>query len=229
MAATGVRAESGRATRGVAAAPFRFAVADLGRMVDAGILHEDDRVEMVEGQVVAMAPIGEAHAAAVDQVAATLFGVARGRATVRVQGPLAIAADTQLQPDVAVIATGRIVPGTVREASAIHLVVEVPDSSLACDRSVKLAAYARAGIAEAWIVNLVGVPPGAPAGRRRRGGDASPLLEVYRDPDPAAGAYRSVATYGMREALGGATVVPVAFPDHAVAVASLLPESGDGS
>ncbi|NCA13932.1 MAG: tetratricopeptide repeat protein, partial [Proteobacteria bacterium] len=140
------------------------------RMVDAGILHEDDRVELLSGQVVTMAPIAKAHAAAVDQVAAALFEVARGRATVRVQGPLAIATDTQVQPDVAVIARGRVAPGTVREASSIHLVVEVADSSLAYDRSVKLAAYARAGIAETWLLNLVGTPPGAPVASGPRWG-----------------------------------------------------------
>ena len=147
--------------------PYRFAIDDLARMVDAGILHEDDRVELLSGQVVTTAPIGEALAAAVDQVAAVLFEVARGCATVRVQGPLAIATDTQVQPDVAVIARGRVAPGTVRAAAAIHLVVEVADSSLAYDRSVKLAVYARAGIAEAWLLNLLGTPPGALVARRR--------------------------------------------------------------
>ena len=102
MAATGTRTGSRRAQPPGAALPYRFAIDDLARMVDAGILHEDDRVELLSGQVVTMAPIAKAHAAAVDQVAAALFEVARGRATVRVQGPLAIATDTQVQPDVAV-------------------------------------------------------------------------------------------------------------------------------
>lgn len=226
MAATGTRTGSRRAQPPGAALPYRFAVVDLKRMVDAGILHEDDRVELLSGQVVTMAPIGEAHAAAVDQVAAMVFEVARGRATVRVQGPLAIAPDTQVQPDVAVIARGRVAPGTVRASSSIHLVVEVADSSLAYDRSVKLAAYARAGITEAWLLNLVGTPPGAPAARRRGEVDA-PILEVYRDPDQDSGTYRTVAVFGMAEANAGATVVPLAFPDHPLPVASLLSGGDD--
>ena len=70
MAATGTRTGSRRAQPPGAALPYRFAIDDLARMVDAGILHEDDRVELLSGQVVTMAPIGEAHAAAVGQVAA---------------------------------------------------------------------------------------------------------------------------------------------------------------
>lgn len=221
MAATGTRTGSRRAQPPGAALPYRFAIDDLARMVDAGILHEDDRVELLSGQVVTMAPIGEAHAAAVDQVAAALFEVARGRATVRVQGPLAIATDTQVQPDVAVIARGRVAPGTVREASSIHLVVEVADSSLAYDRSVKLAVCARAGIAETWLLNLVGTPPGALVARRRGEADP-PILEVYRDPDPDSGTYRSVAVFGVAEAHAGASVAPLAFPDQPLPVASLL-------
>jgi hypothetical protein len=221
MAATGTRTGSRRVQPPRAARPYRFAVADLERMVDAGILHEDDRVELLSGQVVTAAQIGEAHAAAVDQVAAALFEVARGRATVRVQGPLAIASDTQVQPDVAVIARGRVASGTVREASSIHLVVEVADSSLAYDRSVKLTAYARAGIAEVWLLNLVGTPPGAPVVRRRSEVHA-PILEVYRDPDQDSGTYRSMAVFGIADANAGAVVVPIAFADQPVPVASLL-------
>jgi hypothetical protein len=226
MAATGTRTGSRRAQPPSAALPYRFAVADLERMVDAGILHEDDRVELLSGQVVTMAPIGEAHAAAVDQVAAALFEVARGRATVRVQGPLAIASDTQVQPDVAVIARGRVASGTVRAGASIHLIVEVADSSLAYDRSVKLAVYARAGVAEAWLLNLVGTPPGAPVARRR-GEVEAPILEVYRDPDQDSGTYRSVAVFGMAEANAGVAVEPMAFPDQPVPVASLLPLGDD--
>ena len=226
MAATGTRTGLRRVQPPRAASPYRFAVADLERMVDAGILHEDDRVELLSGQLVTMAPIGEAHAASVDQVAAALFEIARGRATVRVQGPLAIASDTQVQPDVAVIARGRVAAGTVRAASSIHLIVEVADSSLTYDRTVKLAMYARAGIAETWLLNLVGTPPGVPV-VRRRGAVGAPLLEVYRDPDQDSGTYRSVAVFGMADANAGASVAPLAFPDHPVPVASLLSNGDD--
>jgi Uma2 family endonuclease len=184
--------------------PHRFTVADYYRMAEAGLLDEDDRVELLGGQVVDMSPIGPAHASAVDACgeAFAALVVAR-RVTVRVQNPLALGEYDEPQPDVAVVrprpdryATGH--PG----AADVLLLVEVAETSLARDQWAKAAIYAAVGIREVWVLNL---PERA--------------LEVYREPTPAGYQDRQTHQRGER-------VAPLAFPELALAVADLLPPGG---
>jgi Uma2 family endonuclease len=134
----------------------QFTVDDFYRMLEVGIFTEDDRVELIDGEIIEMSPIGSRHAACVMRLT-TLFAEQLGRtAFVNVQNPLRLHRKAEPLPDVVVLkpradfyAQSHPGPGDVL------LVVEVADATLAYDRRVKVPLYARAGIPEVWIVNLV--------------------------------------------------------------------------
>jgi hypothetical protein len=164
------------------------------RMVEAGILAEDDRVELIDGDIIDMAPIGQEHAAVVNGLNQALVLACVGRAIVSPQNPVRIDIRNEPQPDFAVLrpradfyATGER-PGPLDTL----LLVEVAWSSLAFDRTVKLPIYARAGIPEYWIVDL-----------RRK------LVEVYSK--PAGDEYGTKTTHraGERLALAAAPEIVV--------------------
>lgn len=121
------------------------------RMVEGG-LFADERVELLQGVIVERSPQGTRHAATLQRLTATLVPALAGRAGVRIQLPLAVAEDSLPEPDVAAVAPGdydRAHPTTA------FLVMEVAETSLNKDRLVKTELYARAGIPEYWIVDLV--------------------------------------------------------------------------
>ena len=133
----------------------RFSVAEYRRMVEAGILGEDDRVELVEGVIVAMAAMGSRHAACVDRLNRYLNKFAGDEMLVRVQSPIRLDDTSEPEPDIALLKPREDFyshehpgPGNVL------LVIEVSDTSAEYDTSVKLPLYARAGIPETWLVNL---------------------------------------------------------------------------
>ena len=125
----------------------RFTVEEYHRMAEAGILHESDRVELIEGEVVQMTPIGLHHAACVAQFAHRLAVAVGGRALLWPQNPIQLHHDSEPQPDVVVL---RLRPDGYRRHPAqpedVLLVVEVADTSYRYDHGVKLPLYARAGI-----------------------------------------------------------------------------------
>lgn len=134
----------------------RFTVDDYHHMVGAGILSEDERIELIEGEVVEMTPIGNAHAACVDALAEQFITRLRGRAITRVQGPIRLDAHSEPQPDVALLRQrADRYRSELPQPDDILLVVEVADTSLDRDRGVKLPLYARAGIPEAWVANVI--------------------------------------------------------------------------
>jgi len=171
-------------------------------LVEAGVFTDDDRVELLEGVVVAMTPSNPPHDSSVTRATFALQRAVAERAVVRPQCSLIAGRQSVLEPDVAVV------PGTLRDYDARHpdsalLVVEVADASLQQDRITKAAIYAAAGIPEYWIVNL------------REG-----VLEVMRDPDRAAARYRDT-----RRLRAGERIELAALPGAAVAVADLLPST----
>ena len=168
----------------------RFTRAEYYRMAEVGILREDDRVELIKGEIVEMSPIGRRHGAFVDNLTRLLVRRLPDEAIVRVQGPLALADDTEPEPDLTVLRR-RAVPYKEREAWAEDalLVIEVAETSLAYDRSTKLRLYAEAGIPEYWVVDCT-----------------AETVEVHRG--PTADGYRDVSLVA-----GAATVTPQAFPD----------------
>ncbi|HEX9641647.1 MAG TPA: Uma2 family endonuclease [Candidatus Krumholzibacteria bacterium] len=177
-----------------------FTVSDLRRMVEAGIFAEDDRVELVEGEIVEMPPIGSHHSDVADVLTEMFASLAReiGFMT-RIQGPIKLDESSQLQPDIALLRRrGRAYRESLPPPDEILLVVEVSDSTLISDQRVKAPLYARHGIPELWIVNLT-----------------SDSIEVYREP--------SVAGYSSRTISGrGEVVSPLAFPTLSFAVDDIL-------
>lgn len=136
----------------------RYTVADYRRMGEAGILAPDARVELIDGEIVDMAPPGDPHAGTVDQLA-LLFGAAVvGRAHVRVQNPLLLGEHSEPQPDISLLKPRGDFYKTRRPRPAdTLLVVEVAVyRSLRYDRDGKIPLYAQHGIPEAWLVDLTG-------------------------------------------------------------------------
>jgi Uma2 family endonuclease len=181
-------------------APAQWTTEQYLRLVDAGVLGADDRVELLEGVIVSMAPSNVGHDGAVGLVSQTFYRLVGAIAVVRVQLSFVAGPRSLPEPDVA------IVPGDARDyedrrPDTALLIVEVADSSLPEDRLTKAAIYASAGVPEYWIVNL-------------RDG----CLEVRRAPDAGSRRYTTVSI-----AQRGDVVVPVAMPDVSVPVDLLLP------
>ena len=170
----------------------RFTVDDFARLGAAGIFGEDDRVELIDGEIRDMTPIGQPHAWIVNRLARRLFTRLADGAYVSVQNPLRLDGHTEPQPDL-VVARGGEDDYAERhlEAADVLLVIEVADSSLRYDRAEKMPRYGRSGIPEAWLVDVAGgavtvyTTPGA-------GGYASE--QVFR---PGAG-IASTAVAGLR-------------------------------
>ena len=176
--------------------PYRFTVDEFARMGEAGIFTGDDRVELIDGEILEMTPIGALHAGVVSRLTELLVLRLAGKAYVSVQNPIRLAQHTEPQPDL-VVALRRKSFYTDRhpEPDDILLVIEVADSSLGYDKLEKAPRYGRAGIPETWLVDLeageVTVYPGPGpegyAGRqvRRRGDDvvATSMPEIHASVD----------------------------------------------
>ena len=134
-----------------------LSVAEYDRMGEAGIFGPDERVELIEGELVAMAPIGSYHAGVVGGLNRRLAVQVGDRAFVWVQSPIRLDDHNEPQPDVALLHPRQDEYRNALPVPAdVLLVIEVADSSLAFDRAVKANLYARAGIPEYWIVDLAG-------------------------------------------------------------------------
>ncbi len=142
---------------GTPIARYAFSVDEWHRMGEVGIFDEDSRVELLDGEVFTMAPIGNRHLACVNRIT-RLFVVAVGeQAIVSVQNPIRLDDHSETQPDVALLHPradngARLPPG----AEDVLVVVEVADSSLAWDRDVKAPRYGAAGVPRCWVVDLTG-------------------------------------------------------------------------
>ncbi len=132
---------------------WRFTVHDYHRMGEAGILHEDDRVELIEGELVEMAAIGTRHFSCVNRLNRLLVMSVGDEAIVSVQNPVRLDEHTEPQPDLTVIRT-RDYTESLPVPEDVLLLIEVSETTLAYDRGLKLQLYARAGIREVWIVDL---------------------------------------------------------------------------
>ncbi len=187
-------------TPAVPSEPTRTTVERYLGLVEAGVLGDDDRVELLEGVIVAMTPSNPPHAVAVCLVAEALRDALGGRAAVRTQCTLVLAPWSAPEPDVAVVAGSHHDYASAHPRTAL-LVVEVAGTSLQQDRLSKAPIYAAAGIPEYWIVNL-------------RAG----IVEVMRDPDRESARYRDVRTCAA-----GERIPLVAIPEAGIRVADLLP------
>jgi Uma2 family endonuclease len=134
----------------------RFTLEEYHRMGEVGIFGEKERVELIEGEIVEMSPIGSPHAGTVDRIAHVFSQRLGGRAIVRVQGPVLFAdLVSEPLPDVTLLIPRRDFYASGHPGpSDILLIVEVMDTTVAYDRGVKLRLYARAGVAEVWLANV---------------------------------------------------------------------------
>jgi Uma2 family endonuclease len=177
----------------------RITVEEYHRMIDAGVLGEDDHVELIEGFLVDMAPQKSPPAYAIQRLTRLLARMLADEFDVRVQLPLALGRRSEPEPDMAVVRTS---PHQAREHPDVALlVVEVSRGSLLYDRTVKARLYARHALPEYWIVDV-----------------ADGRIEVHRDPDPAAEAYRTVFTVGP-----GQPVTAASIPGVTIDPADFLP------
>lgn len=133
----------------------RLTAADFHRMAEAGILHADDRIELIEGELIDMAPIGSHHASVVARLNAWLAGAAAGRFIVFPQNPIALSADSEPQPDLAVLKPHQdYYRSALPTAADVLLLIEVADTTRDYDRTTKIPLYARSGITEVWLIDL---------------------------------------------------------------------------
>ena len=192
-------AETSLLTRNPWVARFPLTVAQYHRMGEVGILDEDDRVELIEGELVAMVPIGSNHAGTVNTLTRRLVMAVGDRGVVGVQNPVQLDDLSEPQPDFSILKPRA---DDYRQATPrpddVLLIIEVADSSLAYDRAVKRSLYARHGIPEFWIVNI-------------SGGE----VEVCRA--PSGEQYTSIALIGPDGVLE-----PELLPGVAIAAADIL-------
>ncbi|MBI3972926.1 MAG: Uma2 family endonuclease [Chloroflexi bacterium] len=183
----------------------RFTVKDYYRMAKAGILEPDERVELLDGEVIQVSPIGPRHGSVVDR--ANLLFVRRvgDAALVRVQGPVRLDDHSEPEPDLALL---RPRPGGYADRHPgpkdVLLVLEVVDTTEALDRRLKLPLYARSGVPEVWLLLLK-------TSMRRR----EPVLEVHRRPGPRGYAETRLVRRGEQ-------VAPELLPDLAISLDELL-------
>jgi Uma2 family endonuclease len=132
-----------------------FTTGEYERMIETGILTEDERVELIQGAIRPMSPIGSRHAACVNRLSALLNRALLGRGIVSVQNPIRLSDESEPQPDVAVLRSrADFYALQLPRPGDVLLVVEVADTTWAYDHDTKLPMYASAGIAEAWLVDL---------------------------------------------------------------------------
>jgi Uma2 family endonuclease len=169
-------------------------------LAEQGAFEPDERVELLEGVVVPMAPQSPPHASGITSVDYALRSLIRDRGVIRIQLPLIVGSWSVPEPDLAVVEPPRSRYDFEHPTRAL-LVVEVSQHTLASDRIVKSRLYASVGIPEYWIVR-----------------PAENCVEVLRAPDADAKCYRDHGVVGR-----GDRITLVAFPDSSVAVADLLP------
>lgn len=179
----------------------RFTVEQYHQMIESRILTENDRVELIQGEILQMSPVGRRHAACVDRLVELLVLQLASRAIVRVQNPIQLNNNSEPQPDLALL---RRRPDFYSQGHPspvdILLIIEVSDSSADYDRQVKVPVYAQDGIREVWLVDL-----------------NAQIIEVYRE--------SSGNEYQVKQKFScGQTVSPLSFPEFSLSVEQIFSE-----
>lgn len=176
-----------------------FSVDEYYRMAEAGVLKPDDRVELIEGEIIKMSPIGSPHAACVSRLNRLMHNQSRLQFTVSVQNPVRLSNFSEPVPDLVLLRFREDCYAITHPTPAdVLLIIEVSDSTVLTDREIKLPLYARAGIRECWLVNL----PGR-------------VVEVHSQ--PVAGAFSALTEYRS-----GETVTSTLVADLTLDVDSIL-------
>ena len=180
--------------------PRLFTIDEYFAMAEAGILGPEERVELIDGVVVTMPPIGNLHNASVDKSNRNLVISVGIRGIVRTQGSIVLNDRSMPQPDLVLLRERDDFYASQRAGPQdILLLIEVADSSVDYDRNVKLPRYAEAGIPEVWLAIL-----------------PERVIEVHTE--PAGGRYSQMRTFRS-----GDTISPGCFPDIALSVEDILP------
>jgi Uma2 family endonuclease len=187
------RRNQGVLSRYPAAPRHLWTVDEYHRMGEAGILTEDDRVELIEGELIERAPIGSEHVAASNALTRLLVLAVGDNGIVSVGNPVRLTQRSEPQPDFTVLKPRDDYRTMLPRPEDTMLAVEVANTSLNYDRNVKLALYARSLIPEVWIVNL-----------------AAQEVEIYRS--PVGDLYTSVVRAGRSDTLTIAAVPGVLIP-----------------
>jgi Uma2 family endonuclease len=176
-----------------------FTVAEYHRMIAAGVFAEDDRLELLQGEIVHMSPIGSRHAACVKRLNHLLTRIFSGRAIVGVQDPVQLSIDSEPQPDLVLLRPrADFYSAAHPQPRDVWLVIEVADTSAEPDRTLKIPLYARAGIPEVWLVDL-----------------AEQQIEVYREPSGQSYQEKRVVKRGQ-------SLTVHAFPELALTADEIL-------
>lgn len=177
----------------------RWTVDEYHRMIAAGILTTNDRVELLDGSIIEMVPQEPPHASTTSSFGNDFVVLFAGKAWVRQQLPVTIAPDSEPEPDIAVV---KIDPRRYRDrhpiSQEVYLLVEVADSTLSYDRTRKTKVYAEASIPEYWVINV----------KQRQ-------VLVFRDPQ--GDRYQVEQVFGLGDA-----IAPVAFPEVVVELSNFL-------
>jgi Uma2 family endonuclease len=177
----------------------RFSVQEYYRMAETGVLRPDARVELLDGEILDMSPIGPFHGGVVNHLCRLFNRLSRDRWLVAVQNPVHLDEHSEPQPDLMLL---KPKPDLYKlrhpTPEDVLLLIEVADTTLDFDRTRKLPTYGHAGIVEAWLVNLV-----------------EQTIEVHREPHVAGFASSTILRPGAHARL-------LAFPDATVDVADIM-------
>jgi Uma2 family endonuclease len=176
----------------------KLSVDEYHKIGVAGVFNEDDRIELIEGEMIEMAPIGSRHLSKVNRLSRILGQQTGDEAIVSTQNPVSLPPDNEPLPDIALLkARADDYESAVPTAGDVLLLIEVADTTLAYDRDVKIALYARHGIAEVWLVDL-----------------QNETLSIYLDPGPKG--YRKLLSPAKNE-----TISPMLLPHAKVSLADV--------
>lgn len=179
-------------------ARYKLTVEDYHKLGDLGVFAPDSRIELIDGDLMVMAPIGGPHIGIVNRLTKLLVFAVGDRGVVSCQNSITLPPHSEPEPDFSVLRPGADgMRASVPKADEVFWVIEVSDTTLAYDRGIKLGVYARAGIREVWIANV-----------------DRQVIEIYRD--PLDGRYRT-----SFEAAAPDTVSPEALPDLVLNVAEV--------
>ncbi|HJR07043.1 MAG TPA: Uma2 family endonuclease [Pyrinomonadaceae bacterium] len=178
---------------------YYFSVAEFERMGEAGVFTKDARLELIEGEIIEMSPIGSRHAACVKFLSRFLNRVVGDIALVSTQDPIRLNDFSEPEPDIALLRLRDNFYSDAHPTPAdVLLIIEVADTTLGYDRQVKAPLYAKAGIAEVWIINLT-----------------DEQIEVYAE--PSGGTYQTVVNFRRGDEVRAHTIANLA-----VSVADVL-------
>ncbi|PZU93547.1 MAG: hypothetical protein DCE90_16380 [Pseudanabaena sp.] len=178
-----------------------WSIADYHQMIEAGILDEDDRVELLEGKIVCMSPQRPFHAASVQRSSNHLYEMLRGKAYIRTQLPVTLGDDSEPEPDVAIVRfEANEYSSRHPESADIYLLIEVADSTIAKDRRQKARIYARNRVLEYWILDV----------QKRQ-------VYVFRQPED--GIYREQIVLSSSD-----RITMQSFPDVVIDLSAMFPK-----